>query len=138
MITTASAYSGFSVRDSEEARAFYADVIGLDVSINAMGILDIALPGGAHVIAYPKADHVPAAFTVLNFEVDDIDRAVDELAAAGVTIVNYGGYADERGVMRGRAAGMGPDIAWFIDPSGNVLSVLASGVDSGLAPGDDR
>ncbi|GAA4264545.1 VOC family protein [Frondihabitans peucedani] len=125
MITTDHAFSGFSVRDTAEARAFYQDVLGLVVSENAMGILDLTLPGGAHVIAYPKTDHVPAAFTVLNFHVADIDRAVAELEAAGVRLEDYGGYADEKGVMRGKAAGRGPDIAWFLDPSGNILSILS-------------
>jgi len=126
MLTTGHAFSGFSVRDTAVAKAFYEGVLGLTVTENGMGILDIALPHGSHVIAYPKGDdHVPATFTILNFEVDDIDAAVDELEAAGVTLENYGGYADERGIMRGMAAGQGPDIAWFLDPSGNILSVLA-------------
>jgi catechol 2,3-dioxygenase-like lactoylglutathione lyase family enzyme len=127
MLTTTHGFSGFSVTDIEVSRAFYSDVLGLEVSTNEMGILDIALPaGGAHVLAYPKDDHVPAVFTILNFAVDDIDRAVDELEAAGVALERYEGMPqDERGVMRGKAANRGPDIAWFLDPSGNILSVLS-------------
>ncbi|MFB2556222.1 VOC family protein [Herbiconiux liangxiaofengii] len=126
MLTISRGYSGFSVRDVEEARAFYGTALGLVATINAMGILDLELPGGAHVIAYPKPDHEPAAFTVLNLEVADIDAAVDELEAAGVAIERYDGMPqDDRGVMRGQAAGRGPDIAWFRDPSGNILSVLS-------------
>ncbi|MGD8195937.1 VOC family protein [Herbiconiux sp. P18] len=126
MLTISRGYSGFSVRDVEEARAFYGTALGLVATINAMGILDLELPGGAHVIAYPKPDHEPAAFTVLNLEVADIDAAVDELEAAGVAIERYDGMPqDDRGVMRGKAAGRGPDIAWFRDPSGNILSVLS-------------
>lgn len=127
MLTTSHGFSGFSVTDVDESRRFYQDVLGLEVSTNEMGILDIALPaGGAHVLVYPKDDHVPAVFTILNFAVDDIDRAIDELEAAGVSLERYEGMPqDERGVMRGKAAGQGPDIAWFLDPSGNILSVLS-------------
>lgn len=124
MLTTDYAFSGYSVRDLDEARAFYEGVLGLSVTQNDMGILELAVPGGAKVILYPKDDHVPATFTVLNLVVPDIDRAVSELEAAGVTIENYGGYADDKGVMRGKSVGMGPDIAWFLDPAGNILSVL--------------
>jgi catechol 2,3-dioxygenase-like lactoylglutathione lyase family enzyme len=126
MLTTAYAFSGFSVSDIDRAQEFYENVIGLTVTKNGMGILELTLPGGATTIVYPKDDHVPATYTVLNFEVDDIDKAVAELKAQGVTLENYGGYADEHGIMRGRAAGMGPDIAWFLDPSGNILSVLSN------------
>ena len=127
MLTTSHGFSGFSVTDVDESRRFYQDVLGLEVSTNEMGILDIALPaGGAHVLVYPKDDHVPAVFTILNFAVDDIDRAIDELEAAGVSLERYEGMPqDERGVMRGKAAGQGPDIAWFLDPSGNILSILS-------------
>ena len=125
MLTTNHAFSGFSVRDVDEAKGFYEGVLGLSATVNAMGILDVTLPGGTAVILYPKADHVPASFTVLNFVVDDIDAAVGELEENGVTLENYGGHADERGIMRGKSVGMGPDIAWFLDPSGNILSVLA-------------
>lgn len=122
MVTTTGAFSGFSVDDMPAAEEFYRDTLGLDARMGDMGILQIALPGGAHAIAYPKDDHVPATFTVLNFVVPDIDAAVDELNAAGVvtkiyTDPDYG--TDERGIARG-----GPEIAWFRDPAGNALSVI--------------
>jgi predicted enzyme related to lactoylglutathione lyase len=117
------AFSGFSVTDVDAAKQFYGDALGLVVSINEMGILDIELPGGAHAIAYPKPNHEPATFTILNFEVDDVEAAVDELNARGVVTKIYSDPdygTDAKGVSRGQ----GPDIAWFRDPAGNVLSVL--------------
>ncbi|WP_425838726.1 VOC family protein [Microbacterium sp. PA5] len=124
MVTISSAFAGFSVDDLAAAESFYRDTLGLAVERNGMGILEIALPGGGHVIAYPKDDHEPATFTILNLVVDDIDTAVDELNAAGVTTKIYDREdlpTDERGIARGNG---GPDIAWFRDPAGNVLSVL--------------
>jgi catechol 2,3-dioxygenase-like lactoylglutathione lyase family enzyme len=127
MITTTHGFSGFSVRDIDEAQRFYGDTLGLEVSRNEMGILDVVLPGGASVMLYPKDDHVPAVFTVLNLVVPDIDTAADELAAAGIELERYEAMPqDERGIGRGKQADMGPDIAWFLDPSGNILSVLAN------------
>lgn len=124
MLTTADAFSGFSVEDTETALAFYRDTLGLDAELGEMGIIEFRL-GGAHVIVYPKPDHEPATFTVLNFLVPDIDAAVDELEAAGVALERYPGMPqDERGVLRGRAAGQGPDIAWFTDPSGNIFAII--------------
>jgi catechol 2,3-dioxygenase-like lactoylglutathione lyase family enzyme len=115
------AFSGFSVDDIEKAKAFYGGTLGLDVS-EMSGLLRLRLGGGGTVLVYPKDDHAPATFTILNFPVDDIDRAVDELTAAGVRLERYPhlGDADEKGIYRGN----GPDIAWFTDPAGNVLSVL--------------
>ncbi|GAA2223849.1 VOC family protein [Herbiconiux moechotypicola] len=126
MVTSTHGFSGFSVRDTAEAERFYRDVLGLEVQPNEMGILGITLPGGATVMAYPKGDaHSPASFTILNLVVPDIDAAVDELTAAGVVFERYDTMPqDEKGIGRGKAAGMGPDIAWFLDPSGNILSVL--------------
>lgn len=122
MVTFAGAFSGFSVDDVPAAQTFYRDTLGLSAEVQGMGILDITLPGGAHAIAYPKDDHVPATFTILNFEVADIDAAVDELNAAGVVTKIYDGLGtDDRGIARGNG---GPDIAWFRDPAGNVLSVI--------------
>lgn len=90
-----------------------------------MGNIRLALPTGGTVLLYPKQDHVPATFTILNFVVADIDAAVDELAVAGVEFLRYEGLpADARGILRGRAANRGPDIAWFEDPAGNVLAVM--------------
>jgi hypothetical protein len=90
-----------------------------------MGNIRLALPGGGSVLVYPKHDHVPATFTILNFVVADIDEGVDELAASGVEFLRYEGLpADAQGILRGRAADRGPDIAWFEDPAGNVLSIM--------------
>ncbi|MBO0983650.1 VOC family protein [Rathayibacter sp. SD072] len=126
MVTSERVFSGFSVDDIEAARAFYGGALGFDVSVNAMGILEIDLPGGGHAIAYPKQDHVPATFTILNLAVDSVDDAVAELNAVGVTTKIYDDVelpTDANGVMRGH----GPDIAWFRDPAGNVLSVIDAG-----------
>ncbi|MFH5232685.1 VOC family protein [Antrihabitans spumae] len=125
MLESTKAFSGFSVNDIEAAKQFYGTTLGVAVSEDAMGHLTLTLPGGTEVLAYPKDDHVPAAFTILNFEVDDIDKAVDALTVSGVSFQRYDAmHQDDKGVMRGIAAGMGPDIAWFTDPAGNVLSVL--------------
>jgi catechol 2,3-dioxygenase-like lactoylglutathione lyase family enzyme len=122
MFGTTRAFAGFSVDDIGAARDFYAGTLGLEVAETA-GLLELRLGGGGTVLVYPKPDHVPASFTVLNFPVDDIGSAVDGLRAAGVRILTYPhlGPADERGIHRGG----GPDIAWFADPAGNVLSVLS-------------
>jgi catechol 2,3-dioxygenase-like lactoylglutathione lyase family enzyme len=112
------------VDDLDAAAAFYGDTLGLRVELRAEGLM-IELPGGGRVFVYQKSDHTPASYTVLNLEVPDIDTAVDELAAAGIALERYPGMPhDERGVVRGKAAGRGPDIAWFTDPAGNVISVL--------------
>ena len=123
MLTTNGGFSGFSVDDQAAALTFYRDTLGLPVTDTGMG-LSLKLEG-VNVFIYPKQDHKPATFTVLNFEVPDIDAAVDELTAAGVELLRYeGAHQDEKGIARGKAAGMGPDIAWFADPAGNILSVL--------------
>ena len=125
MFTNSPAFSGFSVDDIDRAHEFYGGTLSLEVS-DLHGLLQLRLGGGATVLVYPKADHVPATFTILNFPVDDIDRAVDDLTAAGVRMERYPqlGEQDERGIHRGPP---GPDIAWFTDPAGNVLSVLKEG-----------
>jgi catechol 2,3-dioxygenase-like lactoylglutathione lyase family enzyme len=126
IIKSSKAYSGFSTSDVAAAKAFYADTLGLDVS-EENGMLTLHLSGGTTVLIYPKDDHQAATYTVLNFPVDDINSAVDELTAHGVQFERYEGMEqDERGVMRG----WGPPIAWFTDPAGNVISVLE---DSGPA-----
>jgi len=115
------AFSGFSVDDLASAREFYAGVLGLVVS-EADGLLTLHLPGGRDVLVYPKPNHVPATFTVLNFPVRDIDAAVDDLLARGVKLERYKGLAqDDRTILRDPT---GPPIAWFTDPAGNILSVL--------------
>ena len=123
MFRTDDAFSGFSVDDIDAARHFYGEVLGLDVTPNAMGFLDLALPSGGTVLIYHKPNHEPATFTILNFPVDDVEAAVDDLNARGVvtkiyTDPDFG--TDAKGISRG----LGPDIAWFTDPAGNVLSVL--------------
>jgi catechol 2,3-dioxygenase-like lactoylglutathione lyase family enzyme len=125
MLKTVSAFSGFSVKDQSEALEFYSKKLGLEVDDTGMG-LELHLPGtDTSVFVYPKENHKPATFTVLNFVVEDIDAAVDELKEAGIALEIYEGMEqDEKGIARGKSANMGPDIAWFHDPSGNVLSVL--------------
>lgn len=125
MLSLTYAFSGFAVPDIDAARSFYRDTLGLSVTDEMMGQISLELPGGGWVLIYPKPDHAPATYTVLNLEVADIDRAVDELVAAGVEILRYDGFdQDDRGIARGIAAQQGPDIAWFTDPAGNILSVL--------------
>jgi catechol 2,3-dioxygenase-like lactoylglutathione lyase family enzyme len=121
MFINTKAFSGFAVPDIEAARAFYADTLGIRTS-EEHGLLTLHLAGGERpTLIYPKPDHTPATYTILNFPVDDIEAAVDALAARGVEMRRYDGMdQDERGIMR---AG-GPYIAWFTDPAGNVLSVL--------------
>lgn len=118
------AFSGFSVDDIAAAKSFYGETLGLNVS-EEHGLLSLHLAGGTDLLVYPKENHTPAAFTVLNFPVDDIDGAVDELSRRGVRFLRYDGFEqDERGIARPRAPEEGPPIAWFTDPAGNVLSVL--------------
>jgi catechol 2,3-dioxygenase-like lactoylglutathione lyase family enzyme len=124
MLGSSHAYSGFSVDDIGRAKAFYANALGLEVT-EAHGILTLHLAGGGTVILYPKENHQPATFTVLNFPVPDIDAAVDGLAAAGVAFERYEGLdQDERGIARPPKPEYGPPIAWFTDPAGNICSVL--------------
>jgi catechol 2,3-dioxygenase-like lactoylglutathione lyase family enzyme len=113
-------FSGFSTDDLPKAKAFYADTLGVDVS-EQDGVLGLHLGGGHEVIIYPKPNHEPASFTVLNFPVADIDQAVDRLTQAGVQLERYEGLdQDERGIMHDE----GRPIAWFKDPAGNILSVI--------------
>ena len=114
------AFSGFAVGDLEAARRFYGETLGLRTS-EQNGLLTLHLAGERDTLVYPKPDHVPATYTILNFPVDDIETAVDELTARGVSFERYEGFEqDERGIARGE----GPYIAWFTDPAGNLLSVL--------------
>ena len=120
MLRTSHAFSGFSSNDLVQVRAFYEGTLGLEVT-EEDGILTLHLAGGGRVIVYPKPNHEPATFTVLNFPVDDIDAAVDRLVAAGVRFERYDGLdQDERGIARAYP----PPIAWFKDPAGNILSVV--------------
>ena len=120
MFTNAKAFSGFAVDDVAAAREFYGDKLGLEVS-EENGLLTLQIAGDRPTLVYPKEGHTPAEYTILNFPVDDIDAAVDELNARGVELERYEGFGqDERGIMREQ----GPPIAWFKDPAGNVLAVL--------------
>ena len=123
MLKDSPAFSGFSSNDIAKAKEFYSKTLGLNVD-DANDILSLQLGGGHTVIIYPKENHEPASFTVLNFPVADIEKAVDELTARGVEFQHYGGNdgprTDERGIFREE----GPPIAWFADPAGNILSVL--------------
>jgi predicted enzyme related to lactoylglutathione lyase len=124
MLKDSKAFSGFAVKDLEAAKRFYGQTLGQDVRDGPMGILELHLAGGATVMVYPKDDHVPATYTILNFPVDSIDAAVDKLTSAGVTMEQYGNAEmpqDAKGIARDP---QGPAIAWFKDPSGNILSVL--------------
>lgn len=120
MFANTRAFSGFAVGDLPEAQKFYGEVLGIPTS-ESNGLLTLHLAGGRDTLVYLRPGHVPAAYTILNFPVDDIDAAVDELSARGVTFERYDGLdQDGKGISRGR----GPDIAWFRDPAGNILAVL--------------
>jgi catechol 2,3-dioxygenase-like lactoylglutathione lyase family enzyme len=123
MFANTKAFNGFAVEDLERAREFYGQTLGLRTS-EQNGLLTLHLAGDRDTLVYPKPGHVPAGYTILNFPVEDIDAAVDALAARGVRFERYEGFdQDEKGISRGQ----GPSIAWFTDPSGNVLSVLQGG-----------
>jgi predicted enzyme related to lactoylglutathione lyase len=122
MLTDAKATSGFAVPDTDEAKRFYGETLGVDVAVldEENGVMALKLNSG-DVFVYRKPDFVPATYTILNFEVDDVDAAVDDLVARGVEFERYEGFEqDEKGIARGP----GPSIAWFKDPAGNILSVL--------------
>jgi catechol 2,3-dioxygenase-like lactoylglutathione lyase family enzyme len=126
MLAESKAFSSFSVDDLARAKEFYGGTLGLEVTEEQEMGLGLRLAGGTQVFIYPKQDHAPASFTVLNFPVDDVDAAVDGLGQAGVRFEWYdqeGLKTDEKGIFRGE----GPTIAWFKDPAGNILSVLADG-----------
>ncbi|MFJ8532226.1 VOC family protein [Streptomyces sp. NPDC093591] len=127
MFGQSQAFSGFSVDDLGEARRFYGEVLGLDAEETGEGdmrMLLVKLGSGAQVFVYPKEQHTPATFTILNFPVDDIEAAVTELERRGVTLERYAGFDhDEKGIVRVGNGGPAA-IAWFTDPAGNVLSVL--------------
>lgn len=125
MFKNAPVFTSFSIKDLVKAEEFYGTTLGLNVEKMSIG-LSIKLNGGGDVFLYPKQDHEPATFTVLNFKVDNIDAAVDELTSKGVAFEHYTGdiATDEKGIMRSPDPSRGPTIAWFKDPCGNILSVL--------------
>jgi predicted enzyme related to lactoylglutathione lyase len=123
MFENTKATSGFAVDDVEKAKEFYGETLGLNLSVlsEENGLISLHLAGGRDTLVYRKPDFAPATYTILNFEVDDIDGAVDELISRGVALERYEGFdQDEKGI----AHGPGPQIAWFKDPAGNILSVL--------------
>ena len=120
MLENTKAFSSFAVPDVQKARQFYGETLGLKTSVEH-GLMTLHLAGDRPTLVYPKPDHTPASYTILNFPVDDIDKAVDELSERGVRFERYDGFEqDKRGISRGA----GPYIAWFKDPAGNILSVL--------------
>ncbi len=125
MLQNSRAFSSFSVNDITKAKEFYAGTLALPVRETKEG-LEIILAGGGKVFVYAKDDHTPATYTVLNFEVVDINHTIDELRQMGVQFEQYEGemQTDEKGIAHGREIGAGPDIAWFKDPAGNFLSIL--------------
>jgi len=121
------AFASFSVDDLAAAKEFYGGTLGLEViEVSQMHVLDVRLAGGGRIVIYPKPDHAPATFTVLNFQVADIDETVKKLKDKNVPFESYGGEisTDENNVSRGADSGRGPNIAWFRDPAGNILSVI--------------
>ena len=126
MVTTLRSFSGFSVDDLDAARRFYRDALGLPVRDNAMGALELDLTEGSSVFVYAKGEaHAPASYTVLNLVVPNIDEAVTELEAAGVSLIRYPDFdQDERGIARSTDPSQGPTIGWITDPAGNVIALI--------------
>jgi catechol 2,3-dioxygenase-like lactoylglutathione lyase family enzyme len=123
MFKDTKAFSGFSVNDLAAAKQFYGETLGLEIAESGPGLM-LMVAGSNGILVYPKDDHTPATYTILNFPVENIGAAVDALVAKGVAFERYEGLTDEKGISRGLSNDRGPDIAWFKDPAGNVLSVL--------------
>jgi catechol 2,3-dioxygenase-like lactoylglutathione lyase family enzyme len=125
MLSNTPAFSGFAVDDLDAARSFYGETLGLKVTDEPMGILTLHLAGDRPTMIYPKPDFTPATYTILNFQVEDVDAVVGELSSRGVEFERYDGFdQDENGIARDPR---GPAIAWFKDPAGNILAVLEEG-----------
>lgn len=124
MLQQSKAFSSYSVNDLAKAKRFYGDILGLTIVDNPMGIIELHWENGNKIILYPKPDHLPATFTVLNFPVNDLEATVDTLMEKGITFEQYDGEikTNKKGIFR--SEGNGPNIAWFKDPSGNILSVI--------------
>ena len=125
MFKESNAFSSFSVNDLEAAKKFYGEILGLEISDNPMGVMELHIKDSSNIMVYPKPDHEPATFTILNILVPDLELAVDALIVKGLTFEQYHNEylnTNEKGIMRGD--GHGPDIAWFKDPAGNILSVI--------------
>ncbi len=123
MLKDSPAFSGFSVNDLAAAKQFYGETLGLNIEQSESG-LQLKIAGSIPIYVYHKDDHQTASFTIINFPVDDIDLAVDELSSKGIEFIQYDGMTDDNGIARGISANRGPDIAWFKDPAGNFLSIL--------------
>ena len=123
MLKDSEAFSGFSVNDLAAAKEFYGQKLGIEVDQNEMG-LSLKIAGGNTIFVYPKEDHTAATYTILNFPVEDIDAALNDLKDKGIAFEQYPGMTDEADIARGISQNRGPDIAWFKDPAGNILSVL--------------
>ena len=123
MFKNTKAFSSFSVNDLQKAKEFYGQTLGVEVTDNPMGLIELKIADNNNIMIYPKPNHEPATYTVLNFPVDDIEKAVDELIAKGIVFEQYEGEikTDKKGICRDAG---GPEIAWFKDPAGNILSVL--------------
>jgi catechol 2,3-dioxygenase-like lactoylglutathione lyase family enzyme len=129
MLENSKAFSGFAVEDLTKAQQFYGETLGLKTEVidEENGLMTLHLAGDRPTLIYQQQGTTPASYTILNFPVDDVDEAVDELGKRGISFERYEGFPfeqDEKGIARGLAAGQGPDVAWFKDPTGNVLSVL--------------
>jgi predicted enzyme related to lactoylglutathione lyase len=124
MLKVDQAFNGFSVNDLAAAKEFYGEALGVQLEEIPAGI---RLKIGNGILVYPKEGHQPATYTILNFPVDNIDEALEELTAKGIKFEHYAGITDQKGVARGLAHDRGPDIAWFKDPAGNILSILQQG-----------
>lgn len=122
----AKAFSSFSVNDIAKAKEFYGDILGINISEEMEGSISLNLAGGTNIFIYPKDNHSPATFTVLNFHVKNIDESVEKLKALGIKFESFEGEmkTDENNIFRGAATNKGPNIAWFKDPAGNFLSVI--------------
>jgi predicted enzyme related to lactoylglutathione lyase len=124
MFKNTKAFSGFSVNDIHKAKDFYGDLLGLEITEERIGILSLHIAGNENnIIIYPKLDHIPATYTILNFQVPDVEKAVDELVDKGVVMEQYD-FGQIKTNNKGIMSGIGPTIAWFKDPAGNILAVL--------------
>lgn len=123
MFTNTKAFSGFSVDSIEKAKQFYGQVLQLKISEKMMGLIELNIAGGTNIIIYPKPNHTPATFTILNFPVDNIDKAVEELKKRGVVFEQYD-YENLKTDSNGISRSAGHAVAWFKDPAGNILSVI--------------
>jgi hypothetical protein len=126
MLKASKGFNGFSVNDLAAAKKFYGETLWIEIDENPQGVV-LNIAGGNGTFVYPKDDHVPATFTILSFPVSGIDQAIEDLRSKGITFEQYAGFTDDKRIARGLSNDQGPDIAWFKDPAGNILSVLDNG-----------